>query len=455
MENEIQEEGGVTLGYIFRTIFSQKWLALLIAAVITVIGTLGLYLTGRKSVVYSVSFVLQLPYTGDSVSSSSSYTYPDGASFYFTDLISARNLKEVASREGFDDIDVDNIVKKGDISISRAVDRVPEDTQSGVYDLNYTIQVKAKYFDGEDQARDFIEALILFPREHICSMNINYDQSLTASKSLITYDGRLDELKEQAEFILSKYNEFIGVYGQEFAVKDGNTLGHYQRLLQSSLFANSVIDNLKVKALNEKLVMSDKDGNPLKEALEQYESDLLRKKEEKAKIEGALKRLYSGSEGQTTSVVIDDAETVMEYTLQIEQLDMEIAYYEQFTAENCKVDADFDKKVNEVEAQVEAFTKEFSEIAAIVYTNKTTVNYLNTSIIEVEGGRGLILSAGISLVAGLVIAAIVAYIVGWNKQRKTLASEDKVVTVPVQNEAQLQAAATDETKEETNKKDKK
>ncbi len=35
MENE-KEEGGVTLGYVFRTIFSQKWLALIIAAVITV-----------------------------------------------------------------------------------------------------------------------------------------------------------------------------------------------------------------------------------------------------------------------------------------------------------------------------------------------------------------------------------------------------------------------------------
>ena len=59
MEEEIENgEGGITLGYIFRTIFSQKWLALIIAAVITVAGALGLYFMGKSGTVYSVSFVL-------------------------------------------------------------------------------------------------------------------------------------------------------------------------------------------------------------------------------------------------------------------------------------------------------------------------------------------------------------------------------------------------------------
>lgn len=438
MEGEIEkEESGVTLGYIFRTIFSEKWLALIIAAAITIFGTLGLYFMGKRNVVYSVSFVLQLPSTGETDSTSTSYKYPDGSSFYFTDLISAKNLREIASREGFTGIDVDKIAKRGDISITRAVDNVSDNLQSGVYDLNYTIKVKAKYFDGEDIARDFIEELVSIPREHICAMTINYDQSLTASKSLITYDGRLDALTSQAEYLLSKYDDFISSYGKDFVVKEGNTLGYYQRQLQTFLTGNSTLDNLKTKALTNQFVMSDENGQPLAAAIEQYAADLLTKKDERDKLQGALDRLYVGSEGQT-SVIVDA--TVLDCAMQVEKLNKEIEYFEKFTAENCKADETFDKEVKAAEGKVEAFTREFSEIASIVYTNKTTVNYLNSSVVAVEGGRGLIISVGLSFVAGLVVAAVVAYIVGWNKQKKAGGAS---AAAPEIEEAQLQAAATD------------
>ena len=224
MEEEIENgEGGITLGYIFRTVFSQKWLALIIAAVITVAGALGLYFMGKSGTVYSVSFVLQLPKTGEA--STTSYTYPDGESFYFTDLISYENLMQVASRKDFEGIDVETMVKSNDISIIRSVDKLDEDSKDGVYDLNYTVKVKAKYFENEDKARSFIEAITAFPREYISQMNINYDQSLTSSKSAVTYDEQLTLLKNQAQYIQSKYGALIGAYGNEFVVGDGRTLG--------------------------------------------------------------------------------------------------------------------------------------------------------------------------------------------------------------------------------------
>lgn len=448
MENNIEiEEGGVSIGDIFRTIFSQKWLALIIAAAITVLGTLGLHFMGKRSQVYSVSFVLQLPNTSETTSTSTSYTYPDGASFYFTDLIAKNNLKEVGSREDFKGVDVNKIVKEGGISISRAVDKVTEDSQNGVYDLSYTIKVNSKYFADEDVARDFIEALINFPCDYIKAMYIDYDQGLTASKSLITYDGRLDALKEQAEFILTNYENLITAYGAGIVVKEGKTLGYYQGQLQSYINTKATLDNLKTKALKNHYVMSDEKGQPLEAAISQYKQDIERKQDEKEKIELALEQLYAGTKGQSTSVIID-TETVMEYALQVAQLDKEIDYFEKFIEEGCYVNADFDKEVNAAEAQVEAFTKEFAEISSIVYTNNANVNYLNSNVIEVEGGRGLIMSAGISLVAGIIIAAIVAYIVGWNKQKKAKGVQGE--GVPAGIEAPL--TATDDTtdKEEKN-----
>ena len=439
MEEEIErEQGGVTIGQIFRTIFSEKWLALIIAVAITVVGTLGLYFLGKRSEVYSVSFVLQLP-DSDSTSSTS-YTYPDGSSFYYTDLKSYDNLKEVASREGFTHIDVAKINKKGDITISLNSDSADS--------LNYTISVKSKYFSGKGEARNFIEELASIPCEHISSMHINYDKSLTASKDLITYDGRLDKLKEQAQFILSKYEDLISSYGTAFVVNaEGHTLGYYYARLETFLNKNSTLDNLKTQALSNQYVVGDDDDNPLAAAIAQYAADKLTKEDKRDEIKKALDRLYVGTDGQATVIV--DA-TVLGYALQVEQLEKEIEYYEKFTAENCKYNADFDRAVKTAEAQVEAFTTEYAGISSTVYKNKSAVNYLTTGVVEVSGGRGILMSAVISLVLGLVVAAIVAYIVGYNKQKKATAS--KAAAAPAQS-AEIEKA--DGQKEDGAKKDEK
>lgn len=442
MEEEFEkEEGGVTLGYIFRTIFSQKWLALIIAAVITIAGTLGLHFIGKRNEVYSVSFVLQLPNTSGTNTTTTSYTYPDGTSFYFTDLISAKNLKEVASRDDFKGVEVDKMVKAGDISITREVDSVVDNSQNGEYDLNYTIKVKAKYFDDEDVARDFIDALISIPRQHILSMNIDYDQSLTASKLTVTYEEQLTLLKNQAVYIQSKYDELIEAYGKEVVVKDGKTLSYYQTqllpLIGSSDKDDGNIDILKNKAIVNSYLMYDENGQPLEAALSKYESEKIKKEREKTIMENALQVALSKFED--TSVILDTNE-IFKYTEQIAQLTQEITEIDAFLSKKV-VDKNFEKEVSAVESEVERLTKEFGEIASNVYTTKTTVNYLNASVIEVEGGRGLLMSVGLSLVAGILLAAIVAYIVGWSKQKKAGATQSAAVRP--QNEAQLQAAATD------------
>lgn len=446
MESEIErEEGGITLGYIFRTIFSQKWLVLIITAIITVVGTLGLYLTGKSSEVYSVSFVLQLPNTGDATSTS--YTYPDGESFYFTDLISSENLKTVASRDEFKNIDVDKMVKRGDISIARTVDRVDEDSKEGVYDLNYTIQVKSKYFEDEDVARDFIEALIVFPREHISSMDIDYDQSLTTSKAALTYEEQLNLLKNQAVYIQSMYSELITAHGREFVVDGGKTLAQYKDEIDTYL-EKDLFTSLKG--------LADKNGYiKSKESELKYRGDLESKS---LALERAVKRLQElkDFQGSTSSTIIDGE--IITLAGEIGNLKYEIGIIEEYirSLENAKeTPKEFTDELNNLEATVTKFTEDIKPVASYVYGRVTKINYLNTKVVEVEGGRGLIISGAISLVAGLVVAALVAYIVGWNKQRKAGLVES--ANVPFYGDAQLQAAATDETAatEDEDKKDKK
>lgn len=436
MGNEIENEGGgITLGYIFRTIFSQKWLALVITAVITIVGTLGLYFMGKRGVTYSVSFVLQLPKAGDA--SSTAYTYPDGESFYFTDIISSENLKEVASREGYGSIDVDKMVKKGDITIIRSVDKLDDDSKEGVYDLNYTVKVKASYFSDEDSARDFIEALTVFPREYIGNMDIDYDQSLTTSKSAITYDEQLTLLKNQTYYIQAKYGELIETYGSEFVVKDGRTLAQCKNEVDSYL-TKDLFTSLINDAEKNSYIKSDTEGK-LK-----YESDKYSKEQALERAKNTLKGLsdFKPADG---SLIYDE---IVALNREIATLEQDIAILQRYidayaNTELIQPEA-FEKEVAKVEASVSKFTEDIKPVASYVYSRVTKINYLSTKVVEVEGGRGIVMSLAVSLVAGLVVACAAAYVVGWSKQKK---ADTTAVAggVPVYGEAQLQAAATDET----------
>lgn len=442
MEDEIENGGGgITLGYIFRTIFSQKWIALIIAAVITVAGTLGLYFLGKQNVVYSVSFVLQLPNTGDATSTS--YTYPDGESFYFTDLISAENLKAVAEREGFENVidadKVEQMVKHNDITITRTVDKIDEDAKEGVYDLNYTIKVKAKYFAEEDSARDFIEALTVFPREYIAKMNINYDQSLTTSVSAVTYDEQLDLLRNQAMYIQSKYAELINAYGNEFVVKDGRTLAQCKDEVDAYL-TQDLFSSLKNRA---------KENSYIKSGTEEkikYESELYSKNLALERAENTLLELTKFQTSTGSTIIYDE---IISLNREIATLNQEIdiikGYLASYSDESKIAPAEFEAEIAKVEGAVAKFTEDIKPVASYVYGRVTKINYLSPKIVEVEGGRGLVMSAAISIVAGVVLAAVVAYIVGWSKQRKACA--EIVARVPVYSEAQLQIAASDETEE--------
>lgn len=437
---EMENEGGVTLGFIFRTIFSQKWLALLIAAVITVIGTVGLYYMGKSGVTYTVSFVLQMPKTGDA--SATTYSYPDGESFYFTDLISRDNLKNALG----DEAKVDEMVKNSDISIARAVDKLDDTSTDGVYDLNYTIKVKAKYFEDEDEARSFIEKLVDFPRAYIANMKINYDKSLTTSENAITYGEQLDLLSEQTRYIQSIYGVLIGAYGNEFIVDEtGRTLAHCKNEIDAYI-NKDLFTSLKNTAKKEGYIKSGSE-----EKLK-YESDLYTCQQALTRAENALEELKKFSAG-TGSIIYDE---IISLTKEIEALRQEeeilLRYIASFGDTSKIAPEAFKTEVDKVYKTVKGFTDGIEPVANSVYGKVTKINYLSTKVVEVEGGRSIIMSAAISLVAGLVLAMIVAYIVGWNKQRKT-----KVATVamPVYSDVQLQIAMTDETAatEDEDKKD--
>lgn len=460
MENEIEEEGGITLGYIFRTIFSQKWLALIIAAVIALAGTLGLYFLGKQSEDYKVAFVTNLPGSQNS----SYFEFPDGQTQHFTKMVSFDNLEKVKeSSEAFSDIDIKKMYENGDISVKCEITEVVEDSKE--YTTTYYLTAKSKYFKSETVARDFLSAVSDYPNTYLRNMKIDYTTALDASLETVMYDKQLDALQEQINFMNSEYADLINSYGGNFVVKDGRTLNYFKSRLQAFVDLGE-ISRLKTKALEEGYIKIDEEtGGINQKAIAKYEAERYNKERERdianESLTLALNKLTGKTEGDEESgesgtivngVVMIDAQAVISLTNEIARLNKELSEIDRFINQG-KINAGFDAQVTEVYNRVKDFTTEFAGISSTVYTTRSTVNYLNTNVIKAEGGRGVLMSLIISVVVGIIVAAVAAYIVGWCKQRKTkVAASD--VNVPVFAEAQAQAAVTDESDGADGKTDK-
>ena len=132
MEN-IENDEGLSLSELFHIIFNRKWLLLIITAVITLIGTLGIVLIiNNKKETYTADFTISFP-TNNNV-------YPDGTRFNYLDMISYDNLKEVKdSNATFKNINIQDMYEKNHITIATTSNNTDETNK-------YSISVKGKYF---------------------------------------------------------------------------------------------------------------------------------------------------------------------------------------------------------------------------------------------------------------------------------------------------------------------
>lgn len=433
---EEEESKGKTLGEIFKTIFSQKWLALIIAAAITLVGSLGLillYNPAQKS--YEMVFTVVLPNTDDN--SPATYTYPDGTLFRYTDIISYKNLSAVKeSNPAYKDVDVAKMSEKGAISITREITEA-ESTAVNVYDLMYKVTVASSYFDSTSTARNFLYDLAYVPANYVKTMEIEYDRYLSALEMAedLTYDVELNFLANQLSYIRDWYNTLIEEYNANFVVENGKTLDMYRSEVEVYTYSGitgtsgsiSIFDRLKEEARTKKYIKSEE----LKDVYAIQLSDLERKLEREQFILDTLK----GTAGivETDTVVRTQAELVK----QLEQDKVDLTNY----ISSGSVNAEFDAKVQDVKEKISSFTEDFTTAITSVYAKATTVSFYNPQVVTVSGGMGTMMSVILSLVIGIVVALIVAYIVGRVRSKKP-EENTAAAPAPVLGQAEAQAAAT-------------
>lgn len=424
-----EEKRGVTLGDICRTIFSQKWLALIIAAVIFVAGTLALYLGyGPKGVNYVSTFSVNV-----SVNSDGMLVYPNNEKLNYRDLVSKNNLNAVkAGNEKFEAVKADDLYRRNAIQISQR--------KSDTGEITYTLTASAQYFPSDEVATEFLAEI-----------------AGTPSRSILAW------VKGLPNDIQSAYDAKVGNEEKVAYVKN-------QLDAINARFAS--LGSLPITATEQvKNLLTTMDNLERELEIENYESDVRALQNYAYRLDELALQLEVADQvlAEIDKVNVDNASgatimldtTTKAYWLEKKAtLSQEIKKYEKYLEHNgiekqgesyvipesvepsakCKA---FDAKLAQAVANLKALISEY-EVG--YYAQTSLISYDGAQVIK-TGGMGLTTSALLSLVVGLVLACVVAYVVGWNKNRKLAGESAQSAEKPEYfAPAVADAAVTDEDK---------
>lgn len=398
MEEETTREGGSTLGDIFRVIFSQKWVALAVAAVLTIVCAVSLYFGYNKAKkYYTVSFELEL--AGSDSEEQHVHKYPDGVTFNYRDIISRGNLEYVKGENAaFSSINVDKLSENGAISISRSINRLSEAS----YETVYSISVKASYFGGSGVARDFLMALAATPDRYLASMNIDYNVYLTTAATAIDYRTEIGDLIKQVTYVSEQYDALIKAYG-DVTVTNGKTLSAYKQSIDSYLEDRKVLANLLTVAEEGLYLKSD-------ELKDKYEYDLKQLATEYDKADATLQNLLKSDSASdpNATVIKEQSDLVQDLKRQKDLLQKYITGGVSGTS----IPESFISALSDAHTAVAGYTDEFKTVSAAVYGKSSSVTFTTAKILQTAGGMGVMKIAVLSLALGVIAALIVAYAVG-------------------------------------------
>lgn len=406
-----EDEDGVSLRDIFKTIALYKWVALIIAAVIAVAGTLVInFGYNRLKQQYVAEFTLVLPGMDNA---SAVYTYPDGKTFQYADMVSVEALTDVKEAGGnkFADVDVNKVVTKGDISVIR-------NYNAETNEVSYRLSVDANSMPSEYVATEFLKAVINAPREYVADMTVNYDVYISRSVEADDYERQIELLIYQLNYIQTQYEALVKNYG-EFVVANGRTLSSQLNEVNSYVNKNEL--GLLLTRVKEESILKSAD---LVDNLRLQEKDY----ERQLRIaETTLNNLLNGSEGGSVSDgkgnTYLDASVIKEQSDLVGELKQTLTDIQNYISKN-NVDTAFETSFIKPQQEIlEQFTRGLSKAVVEVYDKSSSVAFLNAGAVKAEGGMGLLTGFILSLVVGIIIALIVAYALGKHKLDKVAAQK--------------------------------
>ncbi len=435
-----EEKPGLTLGEIFRRILTKKLIAIVVAAAILVVGTLGLYFGYSRNVCrYVTSFYLIMP----SETLSKSYcTLPDGSKFYYSDYISAETLNTIKSGDArFSAVEVGSIVKYNAATLSVEYVYMDEDedekTPTELESIEISIYIDQKYFNDKDTAKAFMTELAEYPVRLYRTMDKDFNVYLDSSdfETAPTFGIQIDYIEKQIAYIDQLYQKL-----ENMTIDGQGTQVANKRQSFNAWVDRQQISELKTEAQSQYYLKD------YEREIENYLNELVILNDQ---LEDAQYNLSHVSEYIRDNNITGDGVADVIYTLTVTQTNLQRqvtdilkyvnAYYE--TTENAdgtiELGAVKSEHIEATQAYAEKVTAlfegltgdggpldEYVEVYGAVAAKIASVSYTSANAIDKDGGIGLFVCALISLAAGLIIGCIAAYIAATNKLNKQTKESD-------------------------------
>lgn len=453
-----EEKQGISIGDIFKKIWHAKITLGVTFVAVMVVGVLGIqYLYSKPSEKYTAGLTYNFEGAAEG-------KYPNGTTFNYQSIISLDSLAAIKdSNDSYKDVDINGLVQDNAISITLVPQEVTvetEQTTSTITRLNtFTFEASCSYFPNDTIAKSFISDLLNLQYTYAVGLYdaIDYDANLVLANSATTYESQITYLNEQAQYILTSYDELKELFGAYAYIKNPSESATTPDTISSKItdltrYFNSVNINALSAEATEKHYLkgsADNEDNIVQEVYNSLRSLLVTYNSNQQLVNQLTKQfneLY-----QNNNIIIsspNDLQTKIEELVtsniniktQITSLAPKIGYT--FTDYNSETntpaqiektgeptyvfpDESYTNKVNEISLKISEYTNELKEATKYVSSTYSNTAFDYPNIIEKTGGFSIVLNLAVSFVVAVILACIVAGIKGHVDMQKEKVNKEE------------------------------
>lgn len=357
---------------------------------------------------YSSSFDYQIPsliVTTTEEGLVTNVTYLDGTPFNINSVVTLSNLKRAKnSSDEFKSIDVDEIYNESEVSASK--------NEEAPYP--FTISIKKKYFEDEEQAKKFFEELIRYPlifSHNLVESTNNSAYLVQARKEGASLDEEINNLIYQSEYIIDTYEKLAEDSPDVYVTYNGqlvkfNELKNISKsridslgltLLLSEVESNSYVRNLsdpKVKeAISIKYENLKAEASKLQNVVDNYKS--------------MLENISVINENQFTEFIkAVDRKAVVDNQVKVYE-----GYNDPTKAKDSSETGIEDELIQAID-ELESITNILTSAQKRAYSDAASAVYYETNkVVSKTGNLNIFLVIAISIVAGILISSVINIII--------------------------------------------
>ena len=262
-------------------------------------------------------------------------------------------------------------------------------------------------------------ALANVPVKYLSTIDADYDVYLALYEDAEDYESEISLLNSQLDYVVGQFKELIDSYGGNF-VANGKTLSaHYNEVKAYS--DKNKLDVLFAQVREEGILKSE-------DSKDRYAAQKVEIDNRLEIAQATLDVLLKGTENSQGNIIYSDAEVLKKQSDLVQELIQQKRALEKYSA-STNINPNFESSAIQPEYEkVKGFTDTLTTVVGVVYEKAASVAFTSVNAVTLSGGMGMLTSVLLSLIAGLIIACLVAYVVGVKKQKAAAPAQKEEIT---------------------------